>query len=268
MSTSYPEPASYPEPPYSDELLADLHAGALPDDVAAHVRRRIVNDPAAAQVLDALDRTGESLRELPLDSTPVPPEVDSRIAATLWAIRAESQQSAGHQHDEHAGSETVTDLTEHRRRSTPRAPRTRTVAFILGAAAAVAVVVGVVAVIATGHNDDQSAGVQAQPSTSAETTHLGDADLDGVEKAAALSVLGRTTHAPFESDAALRRCTAANGIPASTPVLGSGEVTVGGSDRVVILLGTGQAGRFDALVVEPGCDTHNPATVSKTRLGG
>jgi hypothetical protein len=37
---------------------------------------------------------------------------------------------------------------------------------------------------------------------------------------------------------------------------------------VVILLGTGVAGRFLALVVGPDCDTGNPATVSRTTIGG
>lgn len=254
----------YPEPPYSEDLLADLHAGALPDDTAAHMRARIANDPPAQRVLAALDRTTDSLRYLSNESKPVPPEVDSRIAATLSAIQNDSRA----RHDAQQPSTAPVDLSERRRRSTTRAPRARFAALLVGAAAAIAVLVGVVAVVATRTTDGPGAGVQAQPSTSANTTQLDTTQLDGVEKASALSVLGKTAHAPFESDEALRRCTAANGVAASTPVLGSGEITVGGSERVVILLGTGVAGRFDALVVEQGCDTDNPATVSRTRLGG
>ncbi len=254
----------YPEPPYSEDLLADLHAGALPDDTAAHMRARIANDPAAQRVLAALDRTTDSLRYLSDESKPIPPEVDSRIAATLSAIQNDSWA----RHDAQQPSTAPVDLSERRRRSTTRAPRARFAALLVGAAAAIAVLVGVVAVVATRTTDEPGAGVQAQPSTSANTTQLDTTQLDGVEKASALSVLGKTAHAPFESDEALRRCTAANGVAASTPVLGSGEITVGGSERVVILLGTGVAGRFDALVVEQGCDIDNPATVSRTRLGG
>lgn len=253
----------YPEPPYSEDLLADLHAGALPDNTAAYMRERIVNDPAAQRVLAALDRTSESLRSLSEESKPVPPEVDSRIATTLSAIQKDSLA----RHTAQQSSAAPVDLSERRRRSTTRAPRTRVAALLVGAAA-IAVLVGVVTVVATRTTDEPGAGVQAQPSTSANTTQLDATQLDGVEKASALSVLGRTGHTPFESEAALRRCTAANGVAASTPVLGSGEITVGGSKRVVILLGTGMAGRFDALVVEQGCDTDNPATVSRTRLGG
>lgn len=254
----------YPEPPYSEDLLADLHAGALPDDTAAYMRERIANDPAAQRVLAALDRTSESLRSLAEESKPVPREVDSRIATTLSAIQNDSLASRTAQQS----SAAPVDLSERRRRSTTRAPRRRIAALLVGAAAAIAVLVGVVAVVATRTTDEPGAGMQAQPSTSANTTQLDATQLDGVEKASALSVLGRTGHTPFESEAALRRCTAANGVAASTPVLGSGEITVGGSERVVILLGTGMAGRFDALVVEQGCDTDNPATVSRTRLGG
>lgn len=254
----------YPEPPYSEDLLADLHAGALPDETAAYMRERIVNDPAAQRVLAALDRTSDSLRSLSEDPKSVPPEVDSRIAAALAAIQNDSRA----RHDAQQPPSAPVDLSERRRRSTTHAPRARVTALLVGAAAAIAVLVGVVTVVATRTTDEPGAGVQAQPSTSANTTQLDATQLDGVEKASALSVLGKTGHAPFESEAALRRCTAANGVPASTPVLGSGEITVGGSERVVILLGTGMAGRFDALVVEQGCDTDNPATVSRTRLGG
>lgn len=251
----------YPEPPYSEELLADFHAGALPDDVAAHMSRRIVDDPSAQRVLAALDRTADALHALPLEPAPVPEDVDAKIASTLAAIRAESVPAASHA-AAHTSPQPVVDLAPRRRRRSPS--RARIAAIAVGTAAAVALLVGVVAVVLTTTDSAPDRGLQAQQSSASANT----SGLDGVEKAAALSVLGKRTHAPFDSDAALQRCTAANGVPASTPVLGSGEITVGGSTRAVILLGTGVAGRFDALVVERDCDTGNPATVSRTRLGG
>ena len=45
------------------------------------------------------------------------------------------------------------------------------------------------------------------------------------------------------------------------------QITVGGRPAAVILLSTGVAGRFEALVVGLDCDTNNPATVSRTVIG-
>ncbi len=252
---------SYPEPPYSEELLADFHAGALPDDVTAHLRRRIADDPSALRVLAALDRTTDALHARPLEPVRVPEDVDAKITSTLAAIRAESVPAASHA-AAHTSAEPVVDLAQRRRRRSPS--RARIAAIVVGTAAAVALLVGVVTAALTTTDNAPDRGVLAQRSSASTAT----SGLDGVEKAAALSVLGKRAHAPFGSDAALRRCTAANGVPASTPVLGSGEITVGGSTQAVILLGTGVAGRFDALVVDRDCDTGNPATVSRTRLGG
>lgn len=288
--------APYPEPPYPPELLADLHAGALPDDVAAHVTARLVDDPAGRDVLAALDRTAAQLHGLPVETRPVPPAVDARTRATLAALRnppAASQPAPppATGHPQHAaappptappqatpprtgppnttppGTDTpVTDLARRRRR--PRGPLTT---GLLAAAAAVVAVLAVTATLVVRNSPAPQAPSQAQPSTTAPETPPGAGTgprLDPTSQMAALAVLGRTDGAPFGSTAALRRCTAANGIPDDTPVVGSGEITVDGARRAIILLGTGVAGRFTALVVEPECDTGNPAFVSRTVIGG
>ncbi|MGV9826886.1 MULTISPECIES: anti-sigma factor family protein [unclassified Gordonia (in: high G+C Gram-positive bacteria)] len=250
MSTTYRDPP-YPDPPYPVDLLADFHAGVLPDDVAAHIRSRLPDDPAARHVLAALDQTQAELRELPVEPIPAPAEVRARTEQTLDAVRAEVDAAS----------------SPARRRAASRWGRTptpvRASVIALAAAAVVAVLAGVLIAVLPRTGDD-AAGVQA----GATSTPAAGASLDGTERASALTVLGDSSARPFGSESALRRCTAANGVPASTPVLGSGDIVVAGVPRIVILLGTGVAGRFDALVVERGCDTGNPATVSNTTIGG
>ncbi|WLP88510.1 hypothetical protein Q9K23_12820 [Gordonia sp. NB41Y] len=231
-----------PEPPFPVKLLADLDAGVLDERTSAHIRSRIVDDPGAQAVLDALARTREDLKSLPVDPQPVPDWVDARTQQTLAAISAEVA----------AGS---SSLTDRRRRRSGR------MFAVLGAAAAIVVAVVAIGVVFL-RPDTNSVVPQANNSQSQLSTPAAPPDA-----AAVLSVLGRTDGAPFSSPQALRRCTSANGIPDTTAVLGSGEVTLDGTPQVVILLSTGTAGRFLALVVGHDCDTGNPATRSSTVIG-
>ncbi|GAC61353.1 hypothetical protein Y710_10855 [Gordonia sp. QH-12] len=72
-----------PEPPYSTELLADLHADALEPEVAAHVRSRLAADPHAAQVLAALDRVQTELRERGQSAAPMPDAIAARLDSVI-----------------------------------------------------------------------------------------------------------------------------------------------------------------------------------------
>ncbi|MGW0038093.1 hypothetical protein [Gordonia sp. NPDC003376] len=236
-----------PEPPFPVKLLADLDAGVLDERTGAHIRARIVDDPGAQAVLDALARTREDLKSVPVDPQPVPDWVDARTQQTLAAISAEVA----------AGS---SSLTDHRRRRSGR------MFAVLGAAAAIVVaIVGIgVALLRPEPNSVAPQANNSASGTSAPSVSTPAAPPDTVS---VLSVLGRTDGAPFSSPEALRRCTTANGIPATTAVLGSGEVTIDGAPQVVILLSTGTAGRFLALVVGHDCDTGNPATRSRTVIG-
>ncbi|WP_124709445.1 anti-sigma factor family protein [Gordonia insulae] len=239
----------YPQPPYPVDLLADLHAGVLPPDVADHIRAHLADDPQAQSVLDALDRTVAQLSGAPVASVPVPSAVVARTAQTLDSIRSEVSST---------GDGTVAALPT----PSDRARRNRW--FAAGGIAAAAAVVAAVAIsISVVRTPSTDPPVQAQPSASGTI-----GDLAPGERVALLSVLGRNDVAPFPSEAALRRCLAANGVAADTVILGTGPVTVRDRQAVVILLGTGVAGRFDALVVGPDCATGNPATISRSLIGG
>ncbi|QUD82733.1 hypothetical protein J8M97_24200 [Gordonia polyisoprenivorans] len=242
----------FPDPPYSVDLLTDLDAGVLEPDVAAHIRSRLADDSGAREVLAALEGLRVDLRDLPVPEQPVPEWVDARTQQTLARIAAEVG----------SGSD-ITPLARRRPlRSAPRAAALLSVA----AAVLVAVIVGVVLVSHSARTGAPSTGAQADGTRTASSSLAPSVAATGA--AAALSVLGRTDGAPFASTAALRRCTAANGVAAETPVLGSGPVMVNGVRQVVILLATGTAGRFLALVVGPECDSGNPATISRAIIGG
>lgn len=237
--------SGYPQPPFSVDVLADLHAEVLPPDVAAYVRSHLDDD--ARSVLDALDRTVAQVAATPVVPAPVPPSVTALTNQTLQRIRAEVTTSTDH---------AVVGFESGRHN---RSYRGRVLA--MGAAAAVAIVAAVLVIsIGVLRSPEPATPIQAQP---APITSL-----DAGERATALSVLGRHDFAPFGSEIALRTCTRANGIADSISVLGSGPVTLRDRLAAVILLATGVAGRFDALVVGRDCSDNNPAKISLTRIGG
>ncbi|RPA64738.1 hypothetical protein EF294_06325 [Gordonia oryzae] len=261
------ESPSLPEPPYSVDQLTDLDAGILEPTLAMHIRSRLADDPGARKVLAALKDLRVDLRDLPVSERPVPEWVDARTQQTLARIAAEVGSGRGADGSGDGGrddesSDTV--VTQFRRRRQLRSAPQAVALLSVAAAVLIAVIVGVVLVnhsAQTGAaNRVQADGIPMSSSVARTVTTPGAATV--------LSVLGRTDGAPFTSTAALRRCTAANGVSAATPILGSGPVTVNGVRQVVILLATGTAGRFLALVVGPECDSGNPATISRTIIGG
>ncbi|GAB92774.1 anti-sigma factor family protein [Gordonia rhizosphera] len=236
----------YPMPPFDVDLLADLHAGVLPVDVADHVRARLDEDPDARAVLEALDRTTADLGALDVPLLPVPPAVTSRTRSTLDQISAEVTST---------GQGRVTGLMSRSRR------RVRWLAA--GGVGAAAAIIGVVGVsVALLQPPAEQGPMIAQPATSSPDF------VTSADHVKLLSVLGNTEPAPFASEAALRQCTAANGVPAVTVILGSGPIILHGENVVVILLSTGVAGRFDALVVGRDCTTGTPSLIARTVIGG
>jgi hypothetical protein len=68
---------------WSVELLAELHAGGLDESAEAELRPRVPQDPAADEVLAALEATRSELGALP--ALAVPADVLDRITAALDA---------------------------------------------------------------------------------------------------------------------------------------------------------------------------------------
>jgi hypothetical protein len=79
-------------PPWPLELLADLHAGVLDDDVSAELLARVNADPRARATLAALDATRADLAALP--PLVMPEAVAARIDAALCAVTAEPASTA------------------------------------------------------------------------------------------------------------------------------------------------------------------------------
>jgi hypothetical protein len=227
-----------PEPPYSLDLIADLHAGVYPAHLADALRQKVFADPASAAIWNALDATTGELAAVPIVDEELPAFAEEKLDQTLRSIL-----------ENHAEPEPAS-VTPLRRRRPGR---------VLPSVAAVAAAVAAIAVAATfafGGRSTPPPVAQPAPTTIAAPS---DATL--------LSALGHSDAAAFPDTARRDRCLAANNVAPTTPVLGTASIETGGGPAVVILLSTGTAGQFDALVVGTDCDTTSPATLSRTVIG-
>ncbi|WP_213575444.1 hypothetical protein [Rhodococcus sp. USK13] len=235
-----------PAPPYSADLLSDLHAGVLPESVSERLWPLVRNDPQAMEVISALDRVTEQLGALGRDhsvASPIPDDVADRITRAL----AEERESSVS-------------------RVVPLARRRRWAAVAGGAlAAAAAVVVAVAVVTPTSNPTDPPI---ASPSTSETSSGPAVLELDAdLDAARLLTVIGSRRLGALENPEVLAECLRANGIEPSRTLLGSGEVRLDGAPGVLLLLAGPQPPQITALVVGNSCSATNPATMSVTDIG-
>ncbi|MBB4687258.1 hypothetical protein [Amycolatopsis jiangsuensis] len=82
-------------PPWSVDLLADLHAGVLAEDEAARLWPQVEADPEARTIIEALEATTADLSALAgAPAPPMPAEYAARLDAALAAESAARQPAA------------------------------------------------------------------------------------------------------------------------------------------------------------------------------
>ncbi|TQF74681.1 hypothetical protein FK531_00830 [Rhodococcus spelaei] len=233
-------------PPFDPELLADLHADALPPEFAERLRAATESDPDAQRTLAALDAVRAelgALRTLDTPAPPIPPDVLARIESAV----AEAPPPA-------------VALSARRRRNPVR----------LAAAAAAALVVLAGAGVGIAHlrtgSPEPAAPLLAQPSSAPPDgagVELGDA----LQPTVALSVLGHSALGPLDNRRSREDCLLANGIDPTRPLLGSGPVRLRGAAGILMLFAGPRPPQITALVVGTGCTASDPATLARADIG-
>ncbi|MER6989411.1 hypothetical protein ABT337_14380 [Saccharopolyspora hirsuta] len=251
-------------PPWSLDLLADLHAGVLDEQTAEELRSQVQDDPEAREILAALDATSAELAELP--PLTIPEDVSARIDAALenevraWA---EQQQAAAPAAPPAEQGGQVIDFAAAKQR---RRRRFTLGAGLVGVAAAAAAVV--FSVLPT---NTESGVPQAQPPSPAPggkpplALQGGEVNLSGAQFAETLT---RQDYLGALSDPQqLLGCLQANGVSSGKP-LGAREITLDGKPAQLMVLPTGETGQFRLLAVAPDCGPNNPAKISDSTFGG
>ncbi|GLZ37401.1 hypothetical protein [Actinokineospora sp. NBRC 105648] len=239
-------------PPWSVDLLADLHAGVLDAEQSARLWPRVNADPAAKAVIEALDSVKVGLGEL--GNAPVAPMPATFAARLDAALDAEARQAFGHPV---AVREPLPEIAPVIDLSAARGRRGKRAAWGAGllTAAAAAVAVGFAVLPGT-----QQTGGVAEP---APTAVLPPSDNSGQEGPLAVKstelagvpnkVVNRFDYGPLKDRAGVDRCRAENKLdPAKNQVVGVRPVTLDGKPGTMILQLDGIA-KFRVLVVEPDC---------------
>jgi hypothetical protein len=242
-----PRPAFGPDAPITVGVLADLQAGLLDDDTAAHVRQRIRSDKALARQLAALDRVRRDLALLGADATSapeVPAAVTEHVAAALRAADDADSRPAGH--------------AVRGARIQPRV-----IVAVIGTLAAFAAVGIGTAMLLRPAGPTRADGPTAEKLTVPQPpTRF---PLSAPELVA---LLGRPLPdlGPLADPQRRSSCLSGLGYPTSTPVLGAKRIQAGGQPLVVLLVPGAAQKAVNALVVRPNCSSADTGLLADTAL--
>ncbi|MEV6274793.1 hypothetical protein [Nocardia sp. NPDC051832] len=240
---------SDPQPPFSPELLADLHADNLAPEESAALWPVVRADPAARTYLNSLDEVNAALRALAGSDRPAEP-MPADVATRMASFVADLEPA---------------ELAEAER---PDAPislaerRGRRLRWIAAAAASVVLLTGAGFAIQLFRDAGTTPGTPiAQPPT---PTPVED---DVFPASVALAALGRfdVTGALAGRDT-LAACVAANGL-GERKILGSTDMQYKGAEAVLILLSGPDGRKITALVVGTGCSAGDPQLKNVTDIG-
>ena len=238
--------AGDPEAPITVEVLADLQAGLLDDDTAAHVRQRVRNDEVLARQLAALAQVRRDLALLIADapSAPeVPAAVTERVVASLRAANDGASPAPGHAV-----------------RSARMRPRVVVAALgVLAALAAAGIGTAMLLRPAGRVQSDQPTAEKITVSQPPTGFPLSEPEL--VELLTEPPDLGPLADAQRRSS-----CLAGLGYSTSTRVLGAKPIRAGGRPLVVLLMAGPTPKAVNALVVRPNCSSADTGLVADTAL--
>ncbi|MEU1995261.1 hypothetical protein ABZ511_12515 [Nocardia gamkensis] len=254
---------SVPQPPFTPDLLADLHADNVTSAQREQLWPAVSRDPEAVRYLDALDEVTTELRALGRDEHIIhsmPEDVAARLALFIDELEPPAENATVHELSpararESAAAAEVSDtapvvLDEHRR------GRSR---WLAAAAAAIVTVAGAGAWFSTSFDGDA-------PAPTAQPTPGNDDWGDDLSATMALSALGRNNvTGSLAGPEALERCVRANGLDRT--VLGSTDIRFQGGNAVLILLNGPQPPKITALVVGTGCGTGDPQRKALQDIG-
>ncbi|MDX3191079.1 hypothetical protein PV458_21930 [Streptomyces sp. MN03-5084-2B] len=243
-------------PPWSVDVLADLHAGVLDDTQAAELWPLVNADPEARAILDALDATQADLAALAAAPAPrMPAEFAARLDAALAAEAAAAFPSRTQQAAPAPPDAQVVDLAAARRK---RNKRLGWAAGVLTAAAA-----AVVAVTVAIPNTAQQTGT---PNVAAPTGPSVGNDGAGAQ-ALVGKAIGVRDFGPLQNEDRLDACIAAAGLDPKVRPEGIRPVNVGGKAGVMIILTTGKLAQFRLVAFGADCGPGNPAVLFDKVVG-
>jgi anti-sigma factor RsiW len=243
-------------PPWSVDLLADLHAGVLDSELSARLWPQVNADPDARAVIEALDVIKVELGQLgSAPAEPMPAHFAARLDA---ALTAEARRfAAPPQAPAPPPIAPVVDLAEARRR------RTRRLAWGAGVLATAAAAVAVVVAVFPGSTTTGGSAVAGNKPPASNGAKAPLEVESGNLSAAIGGVTNEKDYGPLQDQEHLDACIRANDIdPTKVQTVGVRQVVFDGKHGIMAMLTTGETGQFRILVVEPTCGPGNPGKIA------
>lgn len=247
-------------PPWSVDLLADLHAGALEPATASRVWAQVNQDPQAQAVMRALDATTGTLRGLgAAPPLPMPVEFAARLDAAI-ANEARSRSGVAQ------GAAPVANLADARRK------RNRRFAIGGGLVAAAAAVAAIAVAVLPGISGESGNGGGVAATLPGPSGSGGGAPLavrSNDMRSAFTATQNQHDLGALKDEQTLTGCLQANNAPTGPKsVFGVRPVTLDGHPAMLIMVTTGKQAEFRLLFVENNCSAGNRATILDQKFGG
>ncbi|MEV5296434.1 anti-sigma factor family protein [Amycolatopsis methanolica] len=243
-------------PPWSVDLLADLHAGVLDDDEAARLWPLVQADPEARAIIDALEATAADLADLSADVPPMPAEFAARLDA---AIAEESRRAFPQQQQPGVAPVVSLDAARHRRK--------KRIGWISGVVAVAAAAVAAVAIAIPGGTSPSSGGNVAAPPPG-QSAPQPPLNLRSDQAASAVGQMqGTFDYGPLGGADALQTCLTAAGFADTAKPIGVRQGSIDGQPAVLTLLTTGQLAKFRLVAFAPTCGAGNAGVLLDKVIG-
>ena len=262
-------------PPWSVDVLADLHAGVLDDAQAAELWPLVNADPDAREILDALDATQADLAALAdAPVAPMPAEFAARLDAALAAEAVSRQaasfrESAQHESAQREEAQTpapeqagpgdaqVVDLAAARRK------RNQRIGWGAGILTAAAAAVVAVAITVPGSSTDGTGTPNVAAPASGPSV--------GSDGSGAEALLGKTLgirdFGPLQTEQRLDQCLGAYGLDTKIRPEGVRPVNVDGKAGVLATFTTGKFAQYRLIAFGADCGPGKPAVLFDKIVG-
>ncbi len=249
-------------PPWSVDVLADLHAGVLDEREAAELWPRVNADPDARAIIEALEATTADLSALadaPVE--PMPAEYAARIDAALAAEMRSRQAPPAFQGAPETSEQVapVVDIAAARRR------RNKRVGWGTGIVTVAAAAIAAVAIIVPTGQESSPGGV-AQPPPAPPVGPTVGGDGKGAE-ALVGGAVGVRDFGPLQTEERLDACIAANGMDPDVRPEGIRPVNVEGKAGVMVMYTTGKLAQFRIVAFGADCGPGNPSVLFDKVIG-
>lgn len=246
-------------PPWSVDVLADLHAGVLDEREAAELWPLVNADPEALAIIEALEATTADLAELANEPVaPMPAEFAARIDAALAAEMRTSPAFQGAPEGQQAQVAPVVDLAAARQR------RNKRIGWGAGIATVAAAAIAAIAIVVPTTQQSTPGGV-AQPPPAPTGPSVGG-DGDGAEALVGKAV-GVRDFGSLQTEERLDACVAAAGLDPDVRPEGIRPVNVAGKDGVMVIYTTGKLAQFRIVAFGADCGPGNAAVLFDKIIG-